>query len=521
MNFATEIDASARDAPESLAVADPTRELTYGEFAEETAAVASVFEDLGVTAGDRVVLYLPNGVPFVTVYFGAMKRGIVPVPVSFQFELHEINTLLKNIGATAVVTDERIEAATATLEASTLEHTIVVNGDQGLAYEDLIANADRQYDPVARKEYELAELIYTRGITGEPKPVMHTHGNLSANARAVVRYWEWSRHEVGLTLCPCFHVFGLHTTTTPLAAAGAENHFPGEWNESVLERMNARNVTVTFMTSLMLNDVLEHGTENYDLSALKQVGVIGALSHERVTTVETDLGCELLRTYGTTETMPLAAVARPGDSVRPLGTVGEPASEVVKVRVEDPRDGTHLSEGKTGELLWRGDTVMSGYWNMPEANDEAFVKRNGEFWLRSNDLGQLKNGRLLVEGRLRDAIVTDESLVFSIDVEDALYQLEGILEAAVVGSADGDSGDEITALIMRATDALTAKDVKAHCRDALKAYEVPDTIEFVEQLPAPALRAMNSRSLDQGDWFKRGGEGKRGPGRWSSSRLDQ
>jgi len=511
MNFATEVDAVARDAPDALAVADPDRGLTYREFARETAAFADALDGLGVVAGDRVALYLSSSVPFLSAYLGAMKRGAVPVPVNLRLTVHQIDALLEDVGATAVVTDGRVESAAAALDVSTLEHTVVANGDRGLSYEDLVADADGGYDPVPRKDYELAEILYTRGTTGEPKPVMHTHGAIAASARATGHYCEWSRHEVGLTVCPCFHAVGLHGTATPLVTAGATNHFPGEWDESVLELIDDRGVTVTAVVPSMLADVLDHGTGGYDLSSLAQVIVTGGpLPTERIEAAADALGCDVVVAYGTTETMPLTALSRPGEDLPP-NSAGRPAAGVVDLRVEDPRTGSRVEAGGTGELLWSGDTVTPGYWESPADNDDLFVERDGEYWLRSGDLGRLEDGVLVVEDRLRDAVLTDGGIVSTGDVEEVIYEFDGVREAAVV-DATADRGEtDLRALVQRGPDPPTAAEIKDRCRDRLDAHEVPDAVEFTDRLPASALRAMNARSRDGGDWFDRTGGREAGP----------
>lgn len=225
MNFANCVDRAARDSPAKTAVTDPTRELTFEEFAAETNAFANVLEDLGLDAGDRVALYLPNGVTFSVAYFGAMKHGAVPFPINMRFEGEEIQFVLEDGGARTVVTTGTFEDVIADLYVDSIEHTIVADGELGTSYEKLIADADSTYEVCPRKEAEVAEMMYTSGTTGRPKRVRHTHRNLSTNARGFLRYMDWSANEVGLTVCPCFHVSGLNITTTPFVFAGATNHF--------------------------------------------------------------------------------------------------------------------------------------------------------------------------------------------------------------------------------------------------------------------------------------------------------
>ncbi|MFT4881900.1 MAG: long-chain acyl-CoA synthetase, partial [Salinirussus sp.] len=191
MNFANYVDIAARDAPDRTALTDHRRELSFAELAAETDAVATALADLGVEPGDRVALYLPNSVAFVTAYFGAMKRGAVPFPINMRFQGHEVEYVLNDSGAVAVVTAGQFEDVIAGLDVEGLD-LIVANGERGHDYADLVASAGGDYDVSPLKSEELAELVYTSGTTGRPKGVRHTHANLDANARGLVRYMGWS-----------------------------------------------------------------------------------------------------------------------------------------------------------------------------------------------------------------------------------------------------------------------------------------------------------------------------------------
>ena len=511
MNFANYLDGATAEAPADLAVTDPRRELSYEELTAETDAFANALVELGVEAGDRVALYLPNSTAFVTAYFGAMKRGAIPFPVNMRFEGPEVEYVLDDAGAKMLVTVGQFEDAAASFETEDLEHLVVAGGERGHAFSSLVADNVGPHEIHPRKRDELAELVYTSGTTGRPKGVKHTHGNLSANAHGLVSAMGWTSRETTLTVCPCFHVSGLNVTTTPFVVAGAENHFLPTWDvDTALETIAERGVTYVFLIPTMLIDILNTGVEGYDLSALETVGVGGSpMPKERIELAEEMLGVKLLEGYGMTETTPLAAVNAPGQDVYKAGSIGPPALEVVDVRIEHPETREVVGTNEKGELLWHGDTITPGYFRMPEKNEEAFVeravpeeqRRGGEAadeeetwtWLRSGDIGRMdEDGMLFVEDRYDDMVITGGENVYPREVEDAIYGVAGVEEAAVVGVPDDRLGERLVAFVVG--DA-TAGDIEAELRGQLTDYKIPKEFRSVEALPKTSTRKVDKVAL--------------------------
>ncbi|PSP84031.1 hypothetical protein BRC83_06460 [Halobacteriales archaeon QS_1_68_17] len=503
MNVATELDAVARDHPSSLAVADDRRELTYADLRAETDAVAGVLAEIGVEEGERVALYMPGSVTFVTAYLGTVKRGAVPVALNLRFDIYETESLLEPLEPTALVTVERLESAADVLDVETLEHLLVDGGERGRSYHDLVSKADPREVPAPRLDDYLAEVVFTRGTTDEPRGVLHTHGNLRANAHALVHYWGLSSDDGALAACPPFHVLGTHGMVLPVLTAGGTVYFPSGWDESVLGLLEAREVTVTLLVPGMLEDLLDHGVDGYDLAALRRTVVAGGpLESGLRDRAERALECRVTAAYGTTETMPATALELATDrdqkpDLEP-SFVGHPANEVVEVRVLDLVIGEAAPADRRGELLWRGDAVSPGYWGHPEANDELFVELDGEFWLRSGDLGRVDDeGRVFVDGRTSDAVVTDEAVFLASDIEDALYELDAIREAAVLTRSENPA-----VLVDCGGTDLSETTIRERCLDATDDTWAPGEVTFAASFPRSAIRRMNSRTRG-GDWFDR------------------
>lgn len=477
MNFANHVDRAARNRPDGFAISDRNDSLTFEALAERSARVGDALDHRGIGVEDPVAIFMPNGVPFVTAYLGVMKRGALPLPINTRLTDQQIRYVLRDSGAVAAVTtdkDDDIDAIDAEV----------------YRFDDLVASGSPTYDITARRSEQHAELLYTSGTTGAPKGVYHTHGNLVANASAFIKYMEWSREDVALTVCQCFHVTGLNITTTPFLLLEARNHLLTEWDaETILAAIEAHDVTYTFLIPTMLMDVLEcDDIDAYDLSTLRTVAVGGSpMPKNRIQETETTLGCTLLEGYGMTETTPLATFNRPMDGGRKPGSIGRPVTEAVEVRIEDPHTGERVGQGNRGEFLWRGDTVTPGY-NSPGLDEGAFVERDGKRWLKSGDIGWMdEDGFLYVVDRIEDMFTTGCGDVYPREIEAVIYGIDAVETVAIIDTKDDIRGATVTAILTTRTgETVSERRVRRVCERELQSHEVPDRVEFVEQLPRTA-----------------------------------
>ncbi|MFC6731686.1 MULTISPECIES: class I adenylate-forming enzyme family protein [unclassified Haladaptatus] len=492
MNFANVLDLAAGNAPVKPAVSDTDILHTYRALKARTNAAANAFTDIGVESDERVGICLTNSLELLTAHLGAMKRGAVPVPLNTQFSPSQIRHTLDASDVSVLVTDDSFAEV-----AGDVEVPITVDGSVGEDFHDLLAAADDDYEVCPRRSDELAEVFYTSGTTGQPKGVRHTHGNLLSNALGIVNYLNLTRQDVGLTVCQCFHVTGLNVTTTPLLYTGAANHLlPAFDPETVFATVENHRVTYAFLTPSMLIDLLDHpARDHYDLSSLETVGVGGApLPKGRFHEAEETLDCAVLEGYGMTETTPLAAFNRPDPTPRKPGSVGPVAREVVALRVEHLETGESVSPGERGELLWRGDTVTPGY-ERPQNDRKAFVERDGVRWLRSGDIGWVDDDdHLFIVDRREDMFTTGCANVYPREIEDVLYDIEGVESAAVIDARDDLRGAVVTAIITRSGD-LSRERIREVCAAALDEHEVPQRIEFVDEIPQTVTGKVNRVAL--------------------------
>ena len=485
MNFANYVDDAARETPGKRAVADDARSLTFAELAEAADRVAGALRARGVGVEDHVAIRMPNGVPFVVAYLGAMRLGAIPLPVNTRFTDRQIGYVLRDSGAVAVVTGDETDAGSA--------------GTPTYRYHELRDGGDPIADVEPRRSGEVAELVYTSGTTGAPKGVYHTHGNLEANARGFVRYKEWTSDDVALTACQCFHVTGLNVTTTPFLALGATNHLLAEWDvEAALAAVERHDVTYTFLIPTMVVDLLEsEAVDAYDCDSLEIIGVGGSpMPRRRIREVEETFDCRLLEGYGMTETTPLATFNRPVPGGSRAGSIGRPASEVVEVRIEDPATGEAVPTGERGEFLWRGDTVTPRY-NADRITDQKFVERDGTRWLQSGDIGWMdEDGFLFVVDRLEDMFTTGCGDIYPREIEAVIYGIDPVESVAIIDTRDEVRGATVTAVVkLRTGESVSADDVRAVCERELESHEVPDRVEFVDELPRTTTGKLDRVTL--------------------------
>ena len=496
MNFGNVVDNVARNTPDARAVGDPERQVTYAELSAASNAAANVFAARGVKSDDRVAICLQNRVTFLTAYLGAMKHGAVPVPVNTRFTDEQIHYVLDTSDSSVIVTDQAFESV-----ATHVETALTVDGSVGANFHTLLEDASDTYTVHPRRSDETAAVVYSSGTTGRPKGVRHTHGNVIANARGIRTYHRLTRDDVGLTVSKCFHVTGLNVTTTPLLLAEAENWFLPNWDPvSVAETIENRNVTYTFLTPNMMRALLaDEDVDDYDLSSLQRVVVGGApMPTEQFEDAEAALDATVLEGYGMTETTPLAAFNRPDTAVRKPGSVGPPAREVIDLRIEDIETGQPVDRGERGELLWRGDTVTPGF-ERRQREAKSFVERDGTRWLRSGDIGYLdEDGHLFVVGRRGDMFTVGCANVFPREIEEVLYEIDGVTGAAIIDALDDRQGAVITAIVTRDGDITEAR-IREVCAAQLREHEVPERIEFVDNIPRTATGKIDRIAL--GDLF--------------------
>lgn len=498
LSVADALAVRAKDDPRRPFVVFGDRRCTYAQIDHQSDALAAALHELGIEAGDRMALTLPNWPEFIVATFAAAKLGAVIVPLNPRFTTPELQYMLRHSETAVVVTAEnwervdylaRYEAFLATLPD--LQYVVSV-GEEDLWYddrihqfEDLVSSGEgRDFPRHQGSADELFAILYTSGTMGKPKGVALTHGNLLTTAASTADALALSGSDVVFGLNTLFNVFGLSTGVLGTMMAGGtlvlQDH---DDTVQALELVEREKVTVYHgvPTNFVLALRAEERAE-MDLSSLRTGIVAGAPAPEElVAWARRELVPDLRIGYGLTETSETVALTLGGDPPgKSLTTVGRPLPGV-DIRVLDV-DGSVLPVESVGEIAVRGPCVMQGYYRQPGETALAFT-RDGYFL--TGDLGMLdEEGYLHVLGRRKEMIIRGGFNVYPREVEDRLHAHPAVLDVAVVGLPDEILGEVSCACIVPVEGAIvTGEEIKDFCREVLADYKVPDLVRFLDGFP--------------------------------------
>jgi long-chain acyl-CoA synthetase len=471
------LDHARLCAGDRMAVIDGDCTLTWAQFAERCARLAAALQHAGVRHGDRVAILAANGHRYMEAFFGVPAAGFVLVPLNTRLAMPELVNIVSHSGARALLTDRDAGEL-----AAVVEHVISIPDD----YESRLEDSPAISFGKGVTTTDLAALFYTGGTTGLPKGVMLTHGNILANAYHKSLACSLVADDIFLAAPAMFHVAGIAPLTGLAWLGGGTVTVPSFDPAHCLDMIQRHRVTIFLPVPTMLAAlVAEQRRQPRDVSSLRMLGHAGSpIALELIRQAhEVFPDCELAQFYGATETTTVVATLRHEE--RTLGTelagsVGPPSFGIV-VRVVRP-DGTECEPEEVGEILVRSYGVTVGYWNDPKATADAL--RDG--WYHTGDLGYVNDERyLFVVDRAKDMIVSGGENVYSVEVEDVLYRHPAVAEAAVFGVPDERWGEAVHAIVVvHAGMAVTADELRAHCRDVIAGYKVPKAIEIAtEPLP--------------------------------------
>lgn len=501
-------------------------ELTYAELGRRVGLAAEGLRRLGVGAGDRVALVLPNCPEHIVAFYAVLRLGAVVVEHNPLYTPAELAQQFADHGATVAVVWDRVAGSVSRLPG--VEHVVAVDLTASMPWTKRLALrlpvrrarelraqltapapgttpwasllGHGSLDPAvpAPGVDDLAAIQYTSGTTGRPKGALLSHRNLVANA-AQGRAWVpglTPGREVVYAVLPMFHAYGLTLCLTFAISMGARLVlFPRFDVDLVLAA--AKKHPPTFLPAVppiyqrLAAAARERGV---DLTATRfSISGAMALPKETLELWEEVTGGLLIEGYGLTETSPVA-IGNPIGLERRPGAVGVPFPST-DIRVVDPDDPTHdRAPGEPGELLIRGPQVFSGYWNRPEETAAALLDGG---WFRTGDIVTVDpDGFVSVVDRIKEVIITGGFNVMPSEVEAVVRTVPGVTDAAVVGLPRPDGSEEVVAAVTTAPGAEVDVDaVRARCRSSLAAYKVPRRVFVVDELPRSLLGKVLRRQV--------------------------
>lgn len=505
-DFLTE---SATRLPDKVALVSQGQRFSYAELDARSNALAHTLHARGVARGDRVVVFADNTVEAVVSFWGALKADAVVVMVNPLTKTDKLEYLLNDCRATALVSDHHIGRVfvPAATKSPHLKTTIVsgttesMPGLPGFLTWNQALEGDRSAPPAYRNiDVDLASIIYTSGSTGEPKGVMLTHRNMLTAATSISTYLENVEDDVVLGVLPLAFDYGLYQMIMSFRVGARlvlerSFAFPGQ----VLSLMAQEKVTgfpgvpTIFATIAGLKSLAQ-----YDLSAIRYVtNTAAALPVKHITMLrELFPRARIFSMYGLTECkrctyLPPKDIDRKPESVG----IAIPNTELWLVDV----DGNKLGPNQVGQLVIRGATVMKGYWEKPEATAKKLKPGPlpGEMVLYTGDYCRLDDeGYLYFVARMDDVIKSRGEKVPPKEVENALVNVPGVRESAVIGVPDDLLGQAVKAFVVLDPGVvLTEKDLQKECQRRLESFMVPKYIEVVGELPKTTTGKIKKTDL--------------------------
>ena len=499
--------------PEKTALIAGNQRLSYREIETRTTHLARGMRALGLERGDRVALFLENRPEVVLGLYGILKAGGVFLVLNPTMKEDKLAYIFNNARVRGVVTQARLLPLVSAVadRCPSLEWVLTADGRSPAQEEEDLevpllwlqeAEALGGREVVSFSpgiSLDLAALIYTSGSTGVPKGVMMTHQNMVAAVRAITTYLENTPDDVILNVLPLSFDYGLYQVLMAFAFGGTvvlERSFA--YPHRVLETLVRERVTGFPLVPTLSAMLLQMDLSRYDLSSLRYITNTGAhFPTEHIRRWRQLLPwVRIYSMYGLTECKRVSYLP-PEEVDRRPDSVGIPMPDT-EVWIEDEA-GRRLGPGEIGELVVRGPTVMKGYWEMPEETRKVLRPGPlpGEWVLRTGDLFRMdEEGYLYFVARKDDIIKTRGEKVSPREVENVLYALEGVAEAAVVGVPDATLGQAIKAVVVpRDGVRLTAQEILAHCRRHLEDYMVPRWVEIREALPKTATGKIRKSPL--------------------------
>lgn len=480
--------------PHDVAIEFEGATTTYADFAQRVNRLANALTDAGVRHGDRVAVVSFNHPAVLESFFAAGLVGAIAVLVNPRLKTPEIEYILTD-SAPAVVAygGQLAEVAAELAPRLDVQRWLAIDeGATGEAFEAFLQSGAPEAPLVEVDQDDVALLMYTSGTTGNPKGAMLTHGNLFYQYMNALIGQDLRQDEVHLAVAPLFHIAGLNMMTLPTFTLGGRIIIHrGFVAADVLTEVARSRVTSTFMVPSML-DLLSQdaGFADADLSSLRAVMVGGSPLPER--TIRTYLARDIptMQGFGMTEASPGITMLEPRDSLDKVGSAGR-VHFFAEYRLVDI-NGDDVDPGETGEILARGPAVMKGYWNNPSATERAL---DGG-WYHSGDIGSHdEDGYLFIRDRLKDMYISGGENVYPAEIENALLNIPGVRDAAVIGVPDDKWGETGRAFVVPTPDAPGVDEIRAQLKARIAGYKMPRDIVLIDELPRTATGKVRKHDL--------------------------
>jgi acyl-CoA synthetase (AMP-forming)/AMP-acid ligase II len=493
--FGEQLARIARKYPErdALLCGDAVR--AYSELDARVTRLACGLATRGVTAGARLAVLMHNSLEMVETIFAGWRLGAMVVPINFRLVADEVRFIVEDAGPSAVVVD----AALAHLVefAGSLPApppAVIVHGENGslppgaLAWPDLLVEPPDDFELPVVSDAAPALICYTSGTTARPKGAVLSHFNLfMSTMNSMVVNGSGSCDEVWYSNLPLFHVGGLTGLLPQIISGGSSVIVPslGFDPARAVADLERYGITACVFVGTQWEDICQQIVSQGVSLRLRRVswGTTSTPTEQLEMIARTLPGVPVFCFFGQTEMSPVTTVLTGADADRKRGSIGKPIINVEARLVDDK--GEDVAAGEVGEIVYRGPTVMLGYWNLPEATAKAV--EGG--WFHSGDLCRADDeGYLYVVDRKTDMIISGGENIYCPEVEEAIVSHPAVEEVAVIGVRHSKWGETPRAVIVPVDPELTpdTDEITAWCRTRLASYKKPTSVVAVDALPRNA-----------------------------------
>ncbi len=489
------LQRGGREAVRELATG---RRFTYAELDQRIEAMAAYLQSRGIGRGDRVAVLAHNGVEYFDIQFACMRTGAICVLLNWRLTETELDYILQDSAPSLLVHDVAFRETAESLAAGGRIRALLMIDP---------LNADNPYETALRSclgvscsredltHDDVVTIMYTSGTTGHPKGAMITHGMNFWNAVNLGIPARVGLDTVHLNVLPLFHTGGLNCYCNPTLHAGGtvvimRTFDPGETLRIIGDP--AHGITHVFAVPAPYQFMMQHPEfGRTDLSRLRNAGVGGAPCALAILEAWAARGVILMQGFGMTETSPACIFLDPSDALRKLGSAGKALLHTEMKIVNE--DGRECGPGEIGELRVAGPHITPGYWNKPEATAAAFDGR----WLKTGDAARAdEEGFVFIVDRWKDMYISGGENVYPAEIENVLYQLPEIAEAAVIGVPSERWGEVgLAVLVLKPGVDLDRGKVLDHCAQKLARFKVPHDVAVIEALPRNATGKVLKREL--------------------------
>lgn len=501
-NFYEMLSVACQKNGKGTAIFNEKEKISYHALKRQTDSVAAYLQNAGVKFGDKVALVVSNSPEFITAYFAITAIGAVAVPINTFLKKQELEYILNDCKARYLFASAGLIKELKGIEETTKLKKIIwigkkTEGEKHLNFDAALTFPLPSEKPSRPQINDLAHIIYTSGTTGHPKGALITYKNIFSNLEGVGQVFQISIKDRFVVFLPMFHSFTLTAMVLlpvfmSCSVILVKSVFPFS---NVLKQVLFKRATV-FLGVPAIYTAMGKAKIPWYFRWLNRVRLFisgGApLAEQTIADFKAKFPrAKLIEGYGLSECSPVVAVNTL--EKQKVASVGMPLPGYQVKAVND--DMLEVPLGEMGELIVKCDAVMQGYLNMPGATDETIV--NG--WLKTGDIVKIdQDGFIFIADRKKDLIISKGQNIYPREIEEAIYKIDAVEAAAVIGIQDEYADEQITAFIQLKEGAtLDEQTVRAQLRRELANFKVPKHIYFKDELPKNATGKVLKRVLKQ------------------------